>query len=190
MANICYSAVVLDNLDDFKKTLSYAEKYELENADYLGSAVWCGKYIIRFESNWKPSLGVGSRISRECHVHLVLWYQETGCGLAGTVEFNKYGEKIKTHTIKCEITNTELRECLFITDWEGVKWEETFGEKGEYSLKVDTGHRYPGCYRVQVRTFNDEDREVILRQQYASDFDLSEVIDEFEKRPDFNWHAA
>ena len=188
MANTCYFAVELDNLNDFNNALAYASNNSFDgNTDFAGAAVWADRYILRFESKWKPELAVGSRISRECRAHLKLWYQETGCGLAGWVEYDKYGKKIHTHKIPLDITRSDMQECLYITDWSGIDWWQTFGERGEYCIKIKGEPGNPYFFRVRCTVHNDKLQEVILRTRYGCDYDLKDIIAEFEKNPEKSW---
>ena len=182
MANTCYMGVELSNLNDFSKVLSYMSDNEdrFEDVDYLGAAFVCDKYVLRFESRWKPVMAVGSRISRECAVKLKLWYQETGVSMAGWVEY-QYGEKMHTHKIDCDIFNAEMRDCLYLTDWAGITWWQTFGEHGEYCFQVHGEPRNPDFFRVTLNKYNDALQEVTLRTVCAWGCELREVYEKMKQ---------
>ena len=194
MANICYSAIVTDSADDFKTILANygiaEEKYE--DIDFMGFSYWCDKVIFRFETNWRPNYAVARFFSKLCSNPFEFWYQETGCGLAGKLTYQG-GKSIKSEKIPCDITNRDMRWCLYYTDLEGIKWTEICPSNGNFAVKVDSGHRYPDTFKITLNTFT-ENGEVICASTYCSiyggDDRFKETYDYFLNNPEKVWEEA
>ena len=81
MANVCYSAIVIDNRDKFNEVLEYVEsdsrfqEFMLNNnVDFMGAAYWCNKCILRFETKWEPVFWIARHIAKVCPDFEYWWH--------------------------------------------------------------------------------------------------------------------
>lgn len=190
MANICFSAIVTDNLGDFKTILANIEaaKEKFEAVDFMGFANWDDKYIFRFESNLEPEKGIARFFSKLCSNPFEFWYQETGCGFAGKMTYQG-GKSIKSEKIPCDITNENMQLCIYYTDWGGIDWTHTCPSNSAFAVKVDSGHRFPFSFKVTLNTFTPNG-EVICASTYTTNRKLKETYNNFLNNPEKVWEES
>lgn len=168
MANICYSAVIVSR-KDFPKVMKYLETKDFEKClekmyidcenngdsprwtDYMGFAYWSKKYIFRFESAWCPPEMLAREISKKCIDPIEFWYQETGVGFAGMDVWAGEDNCIDGKIIKCDITDPDMRKCLYYTDWDGINWTQCI-EGTASAIRIEATPRYPDYLKAYVET--------------------------------------
>ena len=188
MANTCYSAVVVKDRRAFMNILDYVESdskfkdfMSEKNIDYMGGAVWCGEYILRFETRWDPNHWIARYIAREFpDYEFEFWWQETWTGTAGMASYAN-GKSGGAKKIKCDITSLDMQHCLDYTDWEGIKWTLNFGN--DYAAVIACDLSSPAFLKVEVRHFNEQgDIEEILRVYYVWRDELADCLREIKEK--------
>ena len=189
MANICYSAVVIDNRNKFNEVLDYVEsdsrfkEFMLNNnVDFMGAAYWCNKCILRFETKWEPVFWIARHIAKVCP-DFEYWWQETCCGIAGKSVYTN-GKSKGSKKIECDITEKEMIDCLYYTDWEGVNWSMPLNKNT--GIEITGGPRFPYNFKVTVEQYvgeygTEDYKHLIIDTIYCSHMDLKNAIDHYQK---------
>lgn len=172
MANICNSAIVVNDKSSFNKIVSYfsssrfeklVEKKDL-STEMTGAEYTMFEYVIRVESKWGPEDIVFEKVSKLVSEEITVYSNTEGAFWTGITTF-KDGVLVSAKEIPADIREHEFRKILKFAFKDPTWFIE--GETG--TLIFTACSWFDDSWRVSEECFDNWTKEnpVILKKDYG-----------------------